>query len=205
MRSLNEPIPKAVARIGPRAIATLLLGLLLSACDPHLKWNEQVELQSGDVIVIKRTAKFSDNWIAGGGGGSFNKGMTIEFVTPAQADNPAMWNALYVPMILDRDPDTNEWFIVATFYHCDSWYDLGRPKLPYTEYHFRSGQWVQLPLASKWIGRKANVLVTDLASRKAIDSSRPVLTVSRKEKEVEDRLSAAPKYKKIVDKWTTGC
>jgi hypothetical protein len=58
---VNEPIPKAVARIGPRAIATLLLGLLLSACDPHLKWNEQVELQSGDVIVIKRTAKFSDD------------------------------------------------------------------------------------------------------------------------------------------------
>lgn len=98
-----------VGRMAPRSIATLLLCLLLSACDPRLKWNEQVQLQSGEVIVIKRTAKFSENWIVGGGGGSFNKGMTIEFSKPNKPDNPTIWNALYVPMVLDRDPETNGW------------------------------------------------------------------------------------------------
>ncbi len=181
------------------------MSLWLTFRDPYLKWNEEVNLQSGEVIVIKRTAKFSENWIAGGGGGSFNRGMTIEFDSPDKPSNPTIWSGLYVPMILDRDPDTNEWMIVATFYHCDSWYDIGRPALPYTAYRYREGKWLQQSMEPKWIGRKANVLVTDLASRKAIDSSKLILTVSRKEKEVEDRPSAAPKYKSILDKWTTGC
>ena len=114
--------------------------LLLSACDPHLDWNEEVKLQSGEVIVVKRTAKFSENWIAGGGGGSFNLGMTIDFNDPTNIDTPTTWEALYDPLIIDRDPATNEWFIIATFTHCDGWYNLGRPKLPYTEYHFQNGK-----------------------------------------------------------------
>ena len=186
-------------------VFVVVAALWLVFSDPSMNWHEEVQLQSGDVIVIKRTARFSENWIAGGGGGSFNRGMTIEFDSPDKSYNPTIWSGLYVPMILDRDPDTNEWTIIATFYHCDGWYDIGRPALPYTAYRYREGKWLQQSMEPKWIGRKANVLVTDLASRNAIDSSKPILTVSRKEKEVTDRPSAAPKYKSILDKWTTGC
>lgn len=183
-------------------VAAIALWVVFS--DSRMSWREEVQLQSGEVIVIKRTAKFSENWIAGGGGGSFNRGMTIEFDSPDKPDNPAIWSGLYVPMILDRDPDTNEWMIIATFYHCDSWYDIGRPALPYTAYRYREGKWLQQSMEPKWIGRKANVLVTDLASKKAIDSRKPVLTVSRKEQEVEDRPSADVSYKRIVNK-SSGC
>lgn len=79
-----------------------------------MSWREEVELQSGEVIVIKRTAKFSENWIAGGGGGSFNLGMTIEFDSPYKPNNSTIWSALYDPMALDQDPDTNDWLIIAT-------------------------------------------------------------------------------------------
>ena len=182
-----------------------VVGLWLIARDPHLKWNEQVELQSGEVIVIKRTAKFSENWIAGGGGGSFNKGMTIELSKPNKPDNPTIWNALYVPMVLDRDPETNEWFIIATFFHCDSWYDLGRPRLPYTEYHFRNGKWVQLPLNEKWLRREANVLVTDLAYRKVINGSVNVLTLGEKRDAVGSRPTVSQEYRKIIGDWSSGC
>ena len=199
----NDELP--VGRDCSGSIAILLLSLLLSACDPHLKWNEQVELQSGEVIVIKRTAKFSENWIAGGGGGSFNKGMTIEFVKPNKPDNPTTWSALYVPMVLDRDPETKEWFILATFFHCDSWYDLGRPKLPYTEYHFRNGKWVQLPLNEKWIRREANVLVTDLAYRKVINGSVHVLTLGEKRDAIGSRPTVSQEFRKIVGYWSSGC
>jgi len=30
--------------------------------------------------------------------------------------------------------------MVATFFHRDSWYELGRPTLPYTEYRYRNGR-----------------------------------------------------------------
>ena len=45
-------------------------GLWFVVSDPRMSWREEVQLKSGEVIVIKRTAKFSENWIAGGGGGS---------------------------------------------------------------------------------------------------------------------------------------
>src|ERR1043165_1749729 len=62
---------------------------LLSGCgDANLEWKEEVRLQTGDLIVVGRTAKFSENWVAGGGGGSFNKGMTVAFIQPVKSDNP---------------------------------------------------------------------------------------------------------------------
>ena len=191
------------------AFAQLLLcSLLLAACgDPRMEWSEQVKLQSGEVIVVARTAKFSENWIAGGGGGSFNKGMTLQVVQPERPDNPGLWDARFVPIVLDRDPQTQEWFIVATFFHCDSWYELGRPKLPYTEYRFRNGQWVRLPLTPKWIGRGANVLPADLTDRADIAEAKPTLTVERKERMFH--VSSMPldsKFRSVVDKWrSSGC
>lgn len=181
--------------------------LSLSACgsDRPIEWKEQVRLQSGEMIVVARTALFSENFIAGGGGGSFNKGMTLKIDQPAGGDNPALWDARYVPIVLDRDPETREWFIVATFFHCDGWYDLGRPKLPYTEYRYRSGRWIQVPLTIKWIGREADLLSVDLAERKGIEESKPILTVERKEQLIARRPTAAPIYRKIVEEWTTGC
>lgn len=186
-------------------LSVVAWGLWLVVRDPRMEWREEVQLQSGEVIVIKRTAKFSENWIAGGGGGSFNRGMTIEFESPNKNDNPTMWSGLYVPMILDRDPDTNEWTIVATFIHCNSWYDIGRPKLPYTQYQYRGGQWTQQAMDAKWIGRNGNAITPDLFDRKAINASGPIFTLADKEKRIRDRPGISPEYKKIVPEWSSGC
>ena len=191
---------------GPRRrwMAALLMGLMLGGCgDPHMEWKEQVKLQSGEVIVVERTAKFSENWVAGGGGGSINKGMTLQVVQPSKSDNPGVWDARFVPIVLDRDPETQEWFMVATFFHCDSWYELGRPRLPYTEYRFRNRRWVQQPLTQKWIGRDANVLPADLSNRAAIAETKPTMTVERKEGILNDP-AISPEFKRIVDRWPTG-
>lgn len=173
--------------------------------DPSMNWREEVQLQSGEIIVIKRTAKFSENWIAGGGGGSINRGMTVEFDSPDKPYNPTIWSGPYVPIILDQDPDTGEWTIVATFYHCDSWYDIGRPKLPYTQYQYRGGQWVQQAMDAKWIGREGNAISPDLFDRKAINASGPVFTLSDKAKRLLDRPGISPEYKEIVGTWSSGC
>ena len=109
-----------------------------------------------------------------------------------------------MPIILDRDPATEEWFVVATFFHCDSWYELGRPKLPYTEYRFRNGRWVQQPLTPQWIGRAANVLPSDLSNKGVIAETKPVLTVERKEG-ILNNPAISPEYKRVVDTWSSGC
>ena len=200
---------KALALFRAGALSPLtvacLIGPAVSGCgDPRMEWNEQVRLQNGDVIVIARTAAFRENWIAGGGGGSFNRGMTLQIVQSAKPDNPGPWSARFVPIILDRDPQTQEWFVVATFFHCDSWYELGRPKLPYTEYHYREGRWIQQPLTEKLIGRTTNVLPADLSDKSAIAEYRPVLTVERKE-QILNNPAISPKFKHVVGNWTTGC
>ena len=200
---MNAPA-HTTSRPRRRCMAALLMGLMLGGCgDPHMEWKEQVKLQSGEVIVVERTAKFSENWVAGGGGGSINKGMTLQVVQPSKSDNPGVWDARFVPIILDRDPETQEWFLVATFFHCDSWYELGRPRLPYTEYRFRNRRWVQQPLTQKWIGRDANVLPADLSNRAAIAETKPTMTVERKEGILNDP-AISPEFKRIVDRWPTG-
>ena len=187
-----------------RAVLIVVLALLVEACsEGQMTWSEQVRLRTGEVIVVARTATFSENWVAGAGGGSFNKGMSLRIVGPANDDNPGLWEAKFVPIVFDRDPDSGEWFVIATFFHCDSWYELGRPKLPYTEYRFRGGRWIQQSLAQKWIGRHANVLPSDLSDRKAIAESKPDLTVERKE-EILSNPAISPEFKRVVDNWPAG-
>jgi hypothetical protein len=38
-----------------------------------------------------------------------------------------------LPILFDKDPDNCEWTLLATFYTCDAWHALGRPKSPYAE------------------------------------------------------------------------
>jgi len=147
-------------------MAVLLALWLLAGCGPKLSsWKEEVQLQSGEVLTVQRTIAFKAYQpIGGGGGGSDTPESSLLVLTPARADNPKPWaHPPLLPMIFDRDPDTREWFIVATFYMCQAWYDLGRPKPPYAEFRYRNGQWVQQPLSEKFIGRETNMLIPSQA------------------------------------------
>ena len=187
------------------ALIAALAGITATGCSGNSEyaWREEVRLQDGQLLVVERTARYEENWVAGGGGGSFNKGMTLR-IPPSAASAPAtVWSDRFVPLLLEREPVTHEWVLIATFFHCDSWYDLGRPPLPYTEYRYRAGQWVRQPLSPQWIGLKANVLAAD-PSDKAVLISKEVLTVERKKALVENSLMA-PEYKGVVDNWSSGC
>ncbi len=181
------------------------LGLWLIFHAPNMHWNEEVQLQTGEVIVIRRTAIFSENPMTAGGAESSNKGMTIEFKSPDKPDNPAMWSGVHVPIILDRDPHTHEWVIVATFYHCGSWHDNGQPTPPYTTYRYRDGKWLQQSMDPSWIGRDANVVAIDISDGRLIRSSNPIFTISDKKKLFLDRPEVSLEYKKVVGKWSRSC
>jgi hypothetical protein len=179
--------------------ALLLVSLLTSCGNSQIAWKEQVELQSGEVITVKRTAKTKDFGEVGGPGGWENEGMTVQIVQPLKADDPPVWDAKFVPLVFDREPGTNEWFIVATFISCSSWYELGRPKLPYTEFRLKDGRWRQQPLSPQLIGRDANML-THISSTDQRDH-----TLASKASVLAEHPAIAPEYKKVVNKWATSC
>ena len=188
-------------RLANAAHVSLLavLALLLSGCGPkQIVWREEVKLQSGEVLNTRRTALAEPFGQIGGTGGWENEGMTVEIIAPLKPGYPSAWSAKFVPLVFDRDPDTKEWFMVATFYSCTSWYNLGRPKLPYTEYRFKSGQWVQQALSEKLIGREANML-TSIRS-----SGEPDHTLASKELELGN-VKVAPKYRHVRGEWQTNC
>lgn len=187
-----------------RYFIVVLIVILLSGCGGEtLRWKEPVSLQSEETIVVSRTARFKANWIAGGGGGSINEGMTLEIVQPTGSENPGKWSDHFVPVLLDKDSETGEWFIVATFFHCDEWYQLGRPALPYTEYRFKDGRWMRQPLSEKWIGRETNVIPADLSVAQLIRQNGDI---KMSEKNIFlSRPGIVEKFVRIVGSWKTNC
>lgn len=172
---------------------------ILNACGKsNISWNEEVQLNSGEIITVKRTARTKAFGEIGGPGGWENEGMTVEVIKPAMKEKPPIWDFPFVPLLFDQDVKTRQWFMVATFYSCASWYELGRPSLPYTEYRLIDGKWIQKPLSQDLIGRPANML-TSIRS-----SGEPDHTVKSKAALMGDPM-IAKKYLKILDKWSTSC
>ena len=186
---------------GPRvpSSAIVLTALLVTACGKsQIEWKEEVQLQSGETFIVKRTAKTKPFGEIGGSGGWENEGMTVQIIQPLKPDNPPLWDAKYVPLVFDRDPETKEWFMVATFSSCTSWYELGRPKLPYTEYWVKNGQWRQQALLPQHIGRQGNMLTTIRSG------GEPDHTLASKEA-INANPAISQEFKSVVDNWTHGC
>jgi hypothetical protein len=176
---------------------TSALFLLIGCSKIDIKWREEAVLQDGRALVLKRSAQGKSFSELGGPGGWEATNMTLEIETPTDPANPPLWSQRWVPMLLDQDAQTKEWFVVATFYTCTDWYDLGRPKLPYVEYRTRNGQWEQVPLSPSLFGRKANLLA-------GIRSGGEPKTVTVEEK-TEREKRASEKYRKVLDTWRTAC
>jgi hypothetical protein len=181
------------------ALAALLLAAIaVAACGMvDISWKEEVLLASGQKIVVKRTAEGNKLGEIGGTGGWGSTKMTLEIVDPRLPTNPPIWSERWVPMLFDFDPETKEWFVVATFYMCEDWYALGRPKLPYLQFRAHDGTWEQVPLDPKLIGRKSNMLTGPKSGGEPA-----LVTLDMKETR---NFEAAKWYRQIVDFWPTGC
>lgn len=144
-------------------VAVVILGIFLAIffrSQNSLHFTEEVLLASGEVLLAER--KFQTKAlgeVAGPGGwaAEFNSFMVIE---PVRADNPAVWQSEIglIPILFDQDKESKEWFLVATFYMCETWRKIGKPNLPYVEFRFREGQWRQAEFSREHVGRNANVL-----------------------------------------------
>lgn len=178
----------------------LLIITLISACAPkQYVWEEEVQLQSGEVITVRRTISFKEYQPAGGGGGSDILNSTLDVISPQHPSNPGTWShPPFLPLVFDQDPDSHQWYIVATFYMCNTWYEMGRPKLPYAEFHYENGQWTQTPLSEKYIGKDGNMLVPNQA-----DATRNHTLISKRQLMHEPGISA--RHKRVISTWKPNC
>lgn len=179
-------------------LPTLLVALLLTGCGKvDISWTEDVALLDGTLLVVKRGAQGKKLGEIGGSGGWETTRMTLEIESPKAPTNPPIWSERWVPMLLDYDAQTKQWFVVATFYTCTDWYDLGRPKLPYIVYRTNGARWEQVPLSLELYGRKANLLT---GPRSGGEPKR----VTIEEKNLRDE-HVSEEYKQIVSSWHTAC
>lgn len=144
-----------------RSIAMGLVLLVIAACGflgERRSWTEDVQLDDGSVIMIKRHVKFrtSNSW-AGDVPRAEDRRVTLRF-TGALSDFPA-WDMPLMPMVLYQDASTKEWVIVARTNRCERWLAWGKPFPPYWEYHLAAGQWRQRPLSAASKGRSTNLLI----------------------------------------------
>ncbi|MCA3001324.1 MAG: hypothetical protein ING64_01380 [Rhodocyclaceae bacterium] len=191
---------RQVVAIAIVLVALVAFGILL-AMDKRISFNEEVGLADGRVVIIERLIKAKPLGEVGGPGGWDPLYNSFEFVGVPEPAKPSKWESDrgLMPMLVDRDPATGEWFVVATFFTCEPWYALGRPKLPYTEFRYRNGGWLQSDLSSNLIGRKANVST-------GIKYSGEAALLTRAEKVVrETDARIVKKYLEIVPVWKTSC
>jgi hypothetical protein len=177
------------------------IAVMLAACGGiDVQWQEQARMAEGEILLLNRTGKGEQHFELGnpGGGGWAKAVMSLEVAElPADWQRPPVWETEYVPILLDYQPSEKLWSLVATFYFCDGWEKLGRPRLPYVEYQSRNGEpWQVVPLEERMIGRNTNLL-TGPSSK-----GEPKL-VTVEERDRRNR-SAADRFRKIVDKWDSG-
>jgi hypothetical protein len=138
--------------------------IVLTACEQprprglvERAWTEDVQLDDGSSIRLRRTAKLNitNSW-AGDAYNAVEVEATLVFM--GELSGLPLWSAPRIALVLYRDRDTGEWTLVTTTTSCEIWERNGKPKPPYWEYRLKAEGWVGVPLSSASIGRPANLL-----------------------------------------------
>lgn len=144
-----------------RLILLCTLLLTMGGCSRMSEsWKEEVRLSDGRLIVVKRTAKGTiTRDIAMRATGWKPKVTTLRIAQVEGAANPPVWRSALIPVVLDYEPASSTWSVVATCMWCSTWYDMGRPTSPYVQYISVGGEaWRVVPLQPGWVGRRWNLL-----------------------------------------------
>ena len=183
-----------------RLILLCTLVLTMVSCSRMSEpWKEEGRLSDGRLIVVKRTAKGTiTRDIAMRATGWIPRETTLRIGQVDGAAKPPVWRSHLIPVVMDYDPASSTWSVVATYIFCDTWYDMGRPVSPYVQYVSVGGEaWRVVPLQPGLIGKRANLLTH---IRPTGESG----LVREQYKEMRWRSSSA-RFKAITSSWKTNC
>jgi hypothetical protein len=121
-----------------------------------LRWTEQVQLEGGEVVLVKVRLKSSYLMPIGGPGSSFTEEARYEIL----GQNPPVpvWKDKRDPVLLWRDPNTRELVLVATAGYREVWKAHDRPRNPYWMFRLRNGVWREEPMEDFVFGRPTNLV-----------------------------------------------
>lgn len=181
---------------------TLLCTLVLatvSCSRMSQSWKEEVRLSDGRLIVVKPTAKGTMKRDMAMRATGWEPGEITLRIPHTDGDvKPPVWRSALIPVVMDYDPASSTWSVVATHLYCTTWYDMGRPASQYVQYISVGGErWRVVPLQPGWAGRRAN-LMTHIAP-----TGIPPM-VREQYKEMLWRRGS-DHYKSISTTWETNC
>lgn len=147
-----------------RRVAALLLLLIAAGCASAggrevrkvVEWKEQVQLSTGQVIVIERGDRYrpADDG-RGGLGWLFDEAWLVADLPGA---GQARWDGSLRPLVLDVTPE-GRWFLVGVVGAYRGWKDYGLPEQKrYVAFELSGKTWQRVPFAQLPESFKPNVL-----------------------------------------------
>jgi hypothetical protein len=100
---------------------------------------------------------------------------------PGEARLPPWRGRQERALLLDFDVERQEYLLVTLLDTCERYYEAGRPRPAYLVYAWRDGEWSLVPIDTKLIGRRANLLVLPRVAREPA-----LVTVSEKAERQKD-------------------
>jgi hypothetical protein len=191
-------------RVGElRAASVVTVIIVLTGCGlgkRHIEFREQILLASGEILTATRVIDGTAGMEIGGPGDWEVHYVSLEVSSPESSVHLPKWESTagLLPVLLDKDPGDGEWSLLATFGTCDSWFQFGRPKIPYAEFQLRGGKWQRVEMSLQWIGRQTNVWA-DVR----VDGEPQPLTLAEKKKRFD--LRTPRWFMRIEDHWIVGC
>lgn len=183
-----------------RLILLCTLVLTMGGCSRMSEsWKEEVRLSDGRLIVVKRTAKGTiTRDIAMRATGWNPTEITLRLPQADGTATPPVWRSVLVPLVMDYDPASSTWSVVATHMFCSTWYEMGRPASHYVQYISVGGEaWRVVPLQPGWPGRRANLLTE-------IRPTGEPRMVREADKEMRWHRES-DRYKSVSTTWKTKC
>ena len=121
-------------------------------------WKEEVQLQDGTRIWVRRTVvgKAHQDMMNGPGRGEYRvSAYRLEVIDSAGLPPPPVWESKWENMIIDKDKD-GIWYVVVTPVNTKGWHDIS-PKYRYAQFKAVNGKWQQVDIDPTLDARTANL------------------------------------------------
>ena len=121
-------------------------------------WKEEVQLQDGTRIWVRRTVvgKAHQDMMNGPGSGEYRiSAYRLEVIDSAGLPPPPVWESKWFHIIIDRDKE-GTWYVVVTPVNTKGWYDIS-PKYRYAQFKSKNGRWYQVDIDKNLDARNSNL------------------------------------------------
>ena len=121
-------------------------------------WKEEVQLQDGTRIWVRRTVvgKAHQDMMNGPGRGEYRvSAYRLEVIDSAGLPPPPVWESKWFHIIIDRDKE-GTWYVVVTPVNTKGWYDIS-PKYRYAQFKSKDGRWYQVDIDKNLDARNSNL------------------------------------------------